>query len=209
MFCAKILELTLNICLNKHPPPLKTLRWAFAINIGPLVRKEKSMSNCEKTEVCCFVHILIIIFITIFFPLIYSLTISLPLFLEKLHFHVSVTHLKMCTLKIANQPLPWKYSKFHFAIILEKVPYTEKFNYKFFTGTAGRMLKPGDIIAIRASSKSFLVWGVYYLKLQVICYEKPFKHTRCFNSTLVTTAKHITVSLFIYLLLYSTNAEGL
>jgi len=63
-FFAKILiEHTPKTCLKKYPPTKTTLWWFFAINIGPIVSikvKERSMSNCEKTEICHFVHIIIV-----------------------------------------------------------------------------------------------------------------------------------------------------
>ena len=49
------------------------------MNIGPLVSikwKERSMSNCEKTEICHFVHIIIILIILFLWPAAFVLHFS-------------------------------------------------------------------------------------------------------------------------------------
>ena len=78
------------------------------------------MSICEKTEICHFVHIIIIHNIIL---LSQGYSFCLPLFLEKNYtalltesFRVSVTYLKTRTRQIANQPSPQYFSKFSFAI---------------------------------------------------------------------------------------------
>ena len=58
-FAIILIEHTPKTCLKSIHQLKTTLWWFFAMNIGPLVsikRKERSMSNCEKTEICHFVH---------------------------------------------------------------------------------------------------------------------------------------------------------
>ena len=72
------------------------------------------MSICEKTEICHFVHIIIIIIIIHNIILLsQGYSFCLPLFLEKNYtalltesFRVSATYLKTRTRQIANQPSP-------------------------------------------------------------------------------------------------------
>ena len=110
------------------------------MNIGPLVSikwKERSISICEKTEICHFVHILIIlihniiiiIIILFHWPTAFVLHFSskknyTALLTES--FRMSMTYLKTRTRQIANQPPPQYFLKFSFAIHYTVVLYTKE-----------------------------------------------------------------------------------
>jgi len=141
------------------------------------------MCISHKTEICHFVHIIIIILSPLY-------SLSLPFFLEKNYtafltesFHVSVTYLQMHTRQIANQPslenfisssspLYWRSSVYwrsrltiklrDFVFLRAKFSRSEKFQVPEHLTRS--LLGP-----ILVCGKSFL-WAIHY--------EKPFKYTR-------------------------------